>query len=430
MSIAEDTTSSISEEIEEFVPMSTPEVDPWSIPLEEIDMSYGPLFQTQKHFEYFRRLRQEDPVHYYDKHPDIGPYWSITRYQDIMEVDTNHKVFSSEPSIVLIDEILQEAQAPMFIAMDEPKHAIQRKAVSPAVTPLRLSELDDLIRERTVSVLDGLPVGEAFNWVDEVSIELTTRMLATLFDFPFEDRRKLTFWSDVATSPPGLIWSEEERMEHLIECLNTFTTLFKERQFEGNESEDFISLLANNPKTRDMDGLELLGNLILLIVGGNDTTRNSMSGGVWFMHENPDQFEKLKCDPDLIPNAVSEIIRYQTPLSYMRRTALEDVEIGGKLIKKGDKLAMWYASGNRDESEIENPDAFIIDRPNARHHMAFGYGIHRCLGNRVAEAQLRIVWEEILKRFERLEVVGEPERLENSFVHGITDLQVVLHPKT
>ena len=425
MSVAEQT-----QRPEPHVPLSTPDADPWTVPLDGIDMSYGPLYQAQKHHEYFKRLRQEDPVHYYDRNEEIGPYWSITKYKDIMAVDTNHKVFSSEPSIALIDEILQDAKAPMFIAMDQPKHDIQRKAVSPAVTPLRLSEVDDLIRERTQEVLDSLPVGEAFNWVDKVSVELTTRMLATLFDFDFENRRKLTFWSDVITTPPEQIGlTDEGRMEHLIECLTTFTQLFQERQYEGNESQDFISLLANNPHTRDMEGVELLGNIMLLIVGGNDTTRNSMSGGVWFMHQNPGEWQKMKANPDLIPNAVSETIRYQTPLSYMRRTAKEDIEIGGKLIKKGDKVAMWYASGNRDEEEIDRPDEFIIDRPNARHHMAFGYGIHRCMGNRVAEAQLRIVWEEILKRFDRLEVVGEPDRLEHSFVHGIKDLQVILHPK-
>jgi len=287
-----------------------------------------------------------------------------------------------------------------------------------------------LIRERTEEVLDGLPIGEPFNWVDKVSIELTTRMLATLFDFPFEDRRKLTFWSDVSTTPPVQMgMTADERVAHLIECLQTFMKLFKERQHEGNESQDFISLLANNPDTRDMDEMTLLGNLLLLIVGGNDTTRNSMSGGVWFCHENPGEFAKVKANPELIPSMVSEIIRYQTPLSYMRRTAKRDVEIGGKLIKKGEKVAMWYASANRDPDEIDRPDEFIIDRENARHHIAFGFGIHRCMGNRVAEAQLRILWEEILKRFDRIEVIGKPERLAHSFVHGIKDMQVVVHPR-
>lgn len=409
---------------------ANPEADPWSMPLEDIDLAQGVIFKNQKHHEYFRRLRRENPVHYHDKNEILGPYWSITRYEDIMAVDSNHEAFSSEPSIVLFDEILQEQRAPMFIAMDPPQHDTQRATVSPAVSPLRLSNLDELIRERTIEVLDGLPLGEAFNWVDKVSIELTTRMLTTLFDFPFEDRRKLPFWSDVMTTPPEQIGlTDESRMDHLIECLQTFTAMFKQRQFEGNESQDFISLLANNPETRDMEGVELLGNLILLIVGGNDTTRNSMSAGVWFMHENPSELEKIKGEPTLIAGAVSEIIRYQTPLSYMRRTATRDVEIGGKLIRKGDKLAMWYASGNRDEDAIPDPDSFIIDRPNVRRHVAFGFGIHRCMGNRVAESQLRIVWEEILKRFDRLEVVGEPERLEHSFVHGIKNLQVILHPK-
>jgi cytochrome P450 len=175
--------------------------------------------------------------------------------------------------------------------------------------------------------------------------------------------------------------------------------------------------------------MELLGNLMLLIVGGNDTTRNSITGGVYFLNRYPEQYEKLKADPSLIPNMVSEIIRYQTPLAHMRRIALEDFELGGKLIRKGDKVVMWYASGNRDEDVIDRADEFLIDRERARHHVAFGFGIHRCMGNRVAEMQLRILWEEILKRFDKVEVVGEPERVQSNFVTGYTRLPVVLHPK-
>ena len=418
-------------EEEIYVSPTTVEADPWTLPLEDIDMATGVIFKAQKHHEYFKRLRKENPVHYHDKNPDIGPYWSLTRYEDIMRVDGDYETFSSQPSIALFDELLQEQQAPMFIAMDPPGHDVQRAAVSPAVSPLRLRDLDEMIRDRTVEILEQLPVGEPFNWVEQVSIELTTRMLATLFDYPFEQRRQLTFWSDVIMTPPHLMGlTIDERMEHLMECLQTFTEMFKQRQYEGNDSQDLMSLLANNKDTRHMEGVELLGNIMLLIVGGNDTTRNSMSAGVLFMHENPGEFQKMKANPALIPSAVSEIIRYQTPLSYMRRTANEDVEIGGKQIRKGDKIAMWYASGNRDDAAIPEPDRFIIDRDNVRRHMAFGFGVHRCMGNRVAEAQLRIVWEEVLKRFDRLEVVAQPERVEHSFVHGIKDLQVVAHAKT
>ena len=421
MSVAEDTLPETK---------MHPDNDPWEMDLKDIDMSQGIIFKHNKHHEYFKRLRQEAPVHFNDQNPEIeGGFWSITRYKDIMAIDTNWRTFSNEPQIVLGQQE-EDFELEMFIAMDPPKHDIQRKVVSPAVNPHRLSDLEGLIRERTAEVLDSLPVGEQFDWVDKVSIELTTRMLATLFDFPFEDRRKLTYWSDIATAGPvnELGISEEKRKEDLFECLNTFVDMFQTRK-QQPPAEDFISLLAHNPQTKDMNGLELLGNLILLIVGGNDTTRNSMSAGVEFLNENPAEYEKLRKDPSLIPNMVSEIIRFKTPLAYMRRTAQEDIELHGQKIKKGDQIAMWYVSGNRDEAEIPDPDKFLIDRPNARHHMSFGYGVHRCMGNRVAEAQLRILWEEVIKRFDFVEVVGEPQRLLHSFVMGVTELPVILHPK-
>ena len=290
--------------------------------------------------------------------------------------------------------------------------------------------MEATIRERVCNILDSLPVGETFNWVDLVSIELTTQMLATLFDFPFEDRRKLTRWSDVATAAPGsgIIDSMEQRREELMECLAYFTKLWNERAVMETPGSDLISMLAHGEATKDMEPFEFLGNLILLIVGGNDTTRNSISGGVIALNENPDEYEKLRNNPDLIPNMVPEIIRWQTPLPYMRRTANQDIEIRGKKIKKGDQVLMWYISGNRDEEAIDNPSAFIIDRPRARHHLSFGFGIHRCMGNRLAEMQLRILWEEILQRFHKVEMVGKPKRLPSSFIRGITDLPVRLHP--
>jgi cytochrome P450 len=401
--------------------------DPWSLPLDQIDPSRADLYASGAHHEYFRRLRQEDPVHF-TAQSAFGPYWSITRFDDIIAVDTNHGVFSSLRDIVIGDQA-EGFAPPMFIAMDPPRHDAQRKAANPAVAPGRLADLELLIRQRVGVILDGLPVGETFDWVDRVSIELTTQMLATLFDFPWEDRRLLPYWSDVITASEtvGIAADMAERERVLHECLGYFMRLWQERA-AAPPKFDFISLLAHNPDTRDMinDPIELLGNLMLLIVGGNDTTRNSISGGVVALNENPEQYAKLKADPSLIPSLVSEIIRWQTPLTHMRRTALADYELGGKQIRKGDKVVMWYASGNRDETVIDQADRFIIDRERPRHHVAFGFGIHRCMGNRVAELQLKILWEEILKRFDRVEVAGPPTRLASNFVNGITALPVRL----
>ena len=408
--------------------------DAYSVPLDQIHPAEPALFKNNVMWSYFERLRKEDPVHYCKRPFDIGmgefldeeigPYWSITKYNDIMDVDTNHKVFSSEPAITLFDP-REEFTTPMFIAMDPPKHDVQRKAVNPVVAPSNLKNMEGLIRERTQNVLDSLPKNETFDWVKSVSIELTTQMLATLFDFPFEDRYKLTRWSDVATARPGdgIIEDDEQRYSELFECLEYFTKLWNER-VNSDPKTDLISMLAHNPLTRNMEPMEYLGNLILLIVGGNDTTRNSMTGGIIALNEHPDQYDKLRDNHDLIYSMVPEIIRWQTPLAYMRRTALEDVEIRGKKIKKGDKVVMWYVSGNRDEEVIDNPNSFIIDRERPRNHLSFGFGIHRCVGNRLADMQLEILWEETMKRFKNIKVMGEPERVNSSFVKGYLSLPV------
>lgn len=413
-------------------PLSMLEVDPMTVPLEDIDVSQEALFSEDKIWPFFARLRREDPIHYC-RRSRYGAYWSVTRFDDIKHVDTSHDIYSSDGAIEIDDEEYEDFELPMFIAMDPPRHDQQRKVVSPVVAPQNLKQLAGTIRERAGRILDAVPKGETFNWVERVSVELTGQMLATLFDIPLEDRRKLTRWSDVGAHgvvgglEAGTVQSEAQYKGELLECLEYFTRLWNQRidQPPGN---DLISMLAHGESTRDMPPMEFLGNLVLLIVGGNDTTRNSITGGVLALNENPAEFDKLKANPGLIPNMVSEIIRYQTPIAHMRRTAVTDTTLGGKSIREGDKVIMWYLSGNRDDEAIEHASEFIIDRANARQHLSFGFGIHRCMGNRLAELQLKILWEEILARFAKIEVVGEPVRLASNFIHGYTDLPVRVHP--
>lgn len=412
--------------------VSQAQLDPWSLPVSEINLMRPDLFHNDTHLPYFERLRKEDPVHFGSLMLEGSdkPYtwWDLTRYEDIRYVDSNHQLFSSEGSIV-IDDVDEDFPLPMFIAMDPPRHDLQRRDVAAAVGPRNLKNFEPVIRQRTRDALDSLPIGKEFDWVEKVSIELTTCMLATLLDFPFEDRYKLTRWSDVATAAEGVVENEEQRQAELLECLEYFTRLWNARVNEP-PMNDLISMLSHGESTKNMEPMEYLGNLILLIVGGNDTTRNSMTGSVWFLDQNPLEFRKLRDNPGLIPNMVPEVIRFQTPLAYMRRTALADTEIGNKKIKQGDRVLMWYVSGNRDADAFdEDPNKFIIDRSDARKHLSFGFGIHRCMGNRLGEMQLRILWEEALERFSRIEVTGEPVRVGSSFVKGYSELPVKLHRK-
>ncbi|MFL6827229.1 MAG: cytochrome P450 [Bradyrhizobium sp.] len=399
----------------------------YSTPLEEFNPGDPELFRSDSFWPYFDRLRKEAPVHYC-KDSMFGPYWSITKYNDIMDIETNHAVFSSAASLggITIRDVPPDLRRESFIAMDQPRHSAQRKTVAPMFTPTHLDQLAIDIRKRSTECLDHLPRNDVFDWVDQVSIELTTQMLAVLFDFPWEDRRKLTRWSDIATTipgPGGLVATEDERQKELLECAHYFGKLWRER-IDQPPKNDLLSMMAHSEATRDMDPANFLGNLILLIVGGNDTTRNTLSGSIYALAKNPDQYTKLRQRPELIDSFVPEVIRWQTPLAHMRRTALEDMEFRGKQIKKGDKVVMWYVSGNRDEEVIDRPYEFIIDRARPRTHISFGFGIHRCVGLRLAELQLKIIWEEILKRFDNIEVVEEPKRVYSSFVKGYETLPV------
>lgn len=396
----------------------------YAMPLADFNPGDPELFRSDTFWPYFERLRAEQPVHYC-RDSMFGPYWSITKYNDIMSVETNHAAFSSAAGLggITIRDAGVDYRRPSFIAMDPPTHSAQRKTVAPMFTPTHLDQLAGTIRERAGQVLDALPRNETFDWVDRVSIELTTQMLATLFDFPWDERRKLTHWSDVATTVPTSNDAELKRQAELVECGDYFAGLWQER-LNAPPKSDLLSMMAHSPATRDLDSQNFLGNIVLLIVGGNDTTRNSLSGGVYALNKFPGEYQKLRDNHALIDNMVPEIIRWQTPLAHMRRTALADVELGGQQIKKSDKVVMWYVSGNRDAEIIESPDDFIIDRARPRTHLSFGFGIHRCVGIRLAELQLKIVWEEIMKRFDHIEVVGEPKRVYSSFVKGYETLPV------
>ena len=401
------------------------------------DVSRSDIYADNTWQPIFREMRAEGPLHYIPESP-FGPYWGVVGHKAIQHIEALPEIFSSSweyGGITILNRLSEEELAdsgidrrelPMFIAMDRPQHTGQRRTVAPKFTPSAMKDMEPEIRQRTGELLDSLPHGETFDWVDKVSIELTTGMLAILFGFPWEDRRMLTFWSDWAgdTELATVRELDEMRWGFLHEMGAYFQSLWVERTQDAEPGDDLISMMIHSEAMNHMRPEEFMGNLVLLIVGGNDTTRNSMSGIIYQLDKNPDQRDLFEKQPDLIPNAVQEILRMQTPLAHMRRTCTEDTEVFGQKIAKGDKVVLWYLSANRDEDVFDNPDKLDLTRENARRHLAFGYGIHRCVGARLAELQLRVLLEELHKRRLRVEVVGDVERVRANFVHGFRKMDV------
>jgi cytochrome P450 len=399
----------------------------FSMPIEGINPAQPHLFQQNVILPYFERLRRDDPVHFCKEH-EFGPYWSITKHSDLLTVSADHEKFSSEGGITIVNQGAIEGALPMFIAMDPPDHTVRRRTVVPAFTGPSVKELEHQIRERVASILNELPIGDEFDWVDKVATELTAMTIATLFDIPQSDRRMLTRWADVVTSPVGpghLVASLDDKIAIFREFNDYFTRLWNKR-VNAPPSRDLISMLAHGETTRGMNQKEFFGTIMLLTVAGTDTTRSSIAGSLLGLNLFPGEYARLRADPALIPAMVDETIRWQSPLAHARRTALVDAEIRGRKIRKGDKVILWFLSANHDEEIYPNPGYFHIGRKFSTIPTTFGHGIHRCVGNRLAEMQLRVLWEEILKRFPEIMVVEEPVRLPTTYIAGYRSMKTVI----
>jgi cytochrome P450 len=398
-----------------------------SLPPGGLDLSRPELWRDEAALPLFERLRREDPVHHC-RESAFGAYWSVTRHRDIIDVEGQPETFSSSfrhGGITLFGN--RPSWFPMFIAMDGPEHKAQRGTVAPAFAPSEMLRLAPILKSRAEALVDSLPGGETFDWAERVSVELTAQMLATLLGFPWEERRKLIYWSDWAADIQAMVDPAlaRKRLEILWECAGCFLGLWKAREKEGSGS-DLISMMVRSDSTSPMAPQQFLGNLILLLVGGSDTTRNTMSALPAVARLWPEEWDKLSADPVPIGSAAQELIRWQTPLAHMRRTATRDCELAGRRIGAGEKVLLWYVSGNRDESVFEAPDRFRGDRPNVRQHLAFGFGVHRCVGARLAELQIGALIQVLLERKLRPVQAGKATRNANCFSHGYRTMPVTL----
>ncbi|MDP1626130.1 cytochrome P450 [Parvibaculum sp.] len=401
------------------------------------DLKDPDLYLHEQHHEVFRRLRAEEPV-YWNPEADGAGFWAVTRYDDIEAISKNPKLFSSAKHngghrIFNENDIDGNDTDASMISMDPPEHAGYRRMVTPGFVPKRISNMEDRIRARVTRLLDAMPkTGEA-EFISAVAAALPIEVLAELFGVPESDGPKLFEWSNatVGEDDPELRVSDEYMRQCILEMAGYAAGLWQQRL--EKPGDDLISMLAHSKIGGEaMNFPTYIGTFILLVVAGNETTRNSISGGLLALSENPEERKKLLDDPSLIPSAVQEIVRWVSPVLHMRRTATEDTEIRGQKIAKGDKIVMWYASANRDEDQWADPYRFDVaryTRPNVPTQIGFGVGQHFCLGSRLAELQLTILFEELLRRFPDIAVSGPIRRLRSNFIYGIKEMPVSYTPE-
>jgi len=395
------------------------------------DVSIPELYETQTHEPLFEHLRVADPVHFCVC-PQRGDHWSITRYKDIAAVERNTDVFSNAyelGGIRLQDQAIGsviEGSTATFISMDPPDHTRYRDMVKPAFGLANLRELEKEIRRRVIELLDRLPRGDSFDWVAEVANELPIQMLATLFAIPQEDRHRLLRWSNVMTGfdDPTVVGSLAQARAEMREFSDYCLSLWNARAKEPPRP-DLVSMLVYGAQSRSLTPQDYVSTMALLTIGGNDTTRNTITGGLYAMHQHPEQLDLMRRNRALIKSAVNEILRWVTPVIHIRRTAKADIGFRGKTIRTGDRVILWYVSGNRDAAVYDRPHTFDVTREGPR-HLSFGYGVHFCVGARLAEMQLKILWEELLERFQQIEVLAPPTRVRSNFLHGMKAMPVRL----
>jgi cytochrome P450 len=394
-----------------------------------VDVSDVALYVENRWREPFAWLRANSPVSWRPESP-YGGYWSVVTHDLVQAVELDHATFSSswENGNIVIADPPPETNLQNFIAADPPVHTEQRRVIAPAFAPSQMSLRERQVQARCRELLDALPIGETFDWVDRLSVPMTIGMLCILFDMPLEEWEDLKRWSDFAGTVNPDNDNPEYRalfMAQMMEMLARFDRLLEDKRAQP-PSDDLISRMIHSQAMGNLTPMERLSNIALLIVGGNDTTRNSMSGLVEALNLYPAELDRLRADPSLIPNAAQEIIRWQSPVTHMRRTATRDAELGGQRIAKGEKIVMWYLSANRDERVFPEADRFDVGRPNARRHLGFGHGIHRCVGARLAEIQLATLITEIVERRWRIVPQGAPGRLASPFLHGFTSMPVTI----
>ena len=393
------------------------------------DVSANALYVEDTWREPFAKLRAEMPVSWCPESP-FGAYWSVVTHDLVQEVEVHPEVYSSRWDLgnITIADSVGDTDFPNFIAQDAPIHTAQRKVIAPAFAPSQVVKLEAQVRARTTELFAALPVGETFDWVERVSLPLTLGMLCILFDMPYDEWRDIKRWSDYASGVSADNLNDEYRAEFLNQMMQMLERFDRELEARRAQepTDDLLSRMVHSEAMGHMDMMERIANIALLIVGGNDTTRNSMSALVEAFDRYPEALDQLRADPSLIPNAAQEIIRWQSPVTHMRRTALADTELGGQPIAKGEKVVMWYISANRDETVFPDAERFDVSRNNARRHVGFGHGVHRCVGARLAEVQLAAVIEGIVNSGARIVPQGPPTRLASPFLHGFTAMPVQL----